>query len=113
MYQIDIYDGVNEDLDGLPREVFDEVLDYFDKYSNDPYKYSQRLYNQSGRDLSSCRKTYIFNAQYRIIIQIHNNTARIVSVVCVGERQDMNAYNTALQRINNNYANGAPASKSL
>lgn len=100
MYQIELHPDARKDLDVLPAEVFDEVSDYFDKYKINPFQYSQPLENKGGRDLSGCRKTYIANATYRIIIQVEKGVAKIVSIICIGERNNMDAYNTAHARLN-------------
>ena len=95
MYRIEIKDVAKKDLDELPNEIFDEVALYFKKYTTDPFKYSLPLEDKGGRDLRNCRKTYVANATYRIIIQIDKGVAKIVSVIAVGERKDMSVYNSA------------------
>ena len=99
MYSIVTSKEVEEDLFILPKDVRDEVFDYFKKYTTDPFKYSLPLEDKGGRDLRNCRKTYVANATYRIIIQIDKGVAKIVSVIAVGERKDMSVYNSAYERL--------------
>ncbi|AFL67364.1 type II toxin-antitoxin system RelE family toxin [Sulfurospirillum barnesii] len=100
MYSIETLEEVEDDLLLLPKEVLVEALAYFDKYKTNPFQYSQPLENKGGRDLRGCRKTYIANATYRIILQVEKGVAKIVSIICVGERNNMDAYNTAHARLN-------------
>lgn len=100
MYKIETFEEVENDLLLLPKEVLMEVLGYFDKYKINPFQYSQPLENKGSRNLSGCRKTYIANATYRIIIQVDKGMAKIVSIICIGERNNMDAYNTAHARLN-------------
>ncbi|MFA6143190.1 MAG: hypothetical protein WCW84_10625 [Sulfurimonas sp.] len=99
MYKVETSLDVENDLVSLPEEVLLEVLSFFERYKTEPFQCSQPLYKQGVRDLRGCRKTYVANAAYRIIIQVENDVAKIVSIVCVGERQDMSAYDIAFKRI--------------
>lgn len=99
MFKIEILLDVENDLVSLPKEVFVEVLSFFEQYKTSPFQCSQPLYKHGGRDLRGCRKTYVANAKYRIIIKVENDVAKIVSVVCVGERENMAAYELAFKRI--------------
>jgi len=100
MYKIETFEEVENDLLLLPKEVLMEVLAYFEKYTLNPFQYSQPLENKGGHDLSACRKTYIANATYRIIIHVDKGVAKIVSIICVGKRNQMDVYNTAHARLN-------------
>lgn len=102
MYQIELLNGAQEDLDALPAEIFDEAMVYFERYKADPFSCSQPLKNQGGRNLSGCRKTYLASAAYRIVIKVEKDIAKIVSVVCVGERKDMTVYEAAAKRLISN-----------
>ena len=72
---------------------------YFEKYSADPYRYSQKLYNQGGLNLEGYRKTYVANAKYRIVIKIEDDIAKVVEVVVVGKRKDKEVYKNASNRV--------------
>jgi len=100
MYKIIPFREVEDDLMVLPDKIVNEVLDYFEKYKVDPYKYSKPLYNQSNINLKGYRKTYVANATYRIVIQIEDEIAKIVEVVAVGSRKDKQIYIKASTRIN-------------
>ena len=99
MYELEYFPEVKEDLSKLPLEVLQEVANYFDKYQTDPYKYSSKLYKQSGLNLDGYRKTYVANAAYRIVIKIEDGVAKVVEVVAVGERKDKRVYEEAYLRI--------------
>ena len=99
MYQVEYYPEVFDDLDKLPDIVALEVSKYFIKYKTEPKKYSKKLYTQGGLNLERCRKTYVANATYRIIIIIEDNIAKVVEVVAVGKREDKEVYQNAYNRI--------------
>ncbi len=99
MYKIIPFDEVEDDLFILPDEIVKEVLDYLHKFQTDPYKYSKPLYNQGGLNLQGYRKTYIANAQYRIVSKIEEDKVKIVEVVAVGKRENKEVYKKASKRI--------------
>ena len=99
MYKLDFYDEVHSDLADLSKDILDEVAYYFKNYKKDPYKYSQKLYNQGNLNLEGYRKTYISNATYRIVFKIEENQIKIVEVVAVGKRDNLEVYKEAFNRI--------------
>ena len=100
MYNIEFHPKVFEDdFEELSNEVLEEVLLYFQKYKQNPFKYSSKLYNLGKLNLEGYRKTYVANATYRIVIKIENNVAKIVEVVAVGKRQSKEVYEEAFRRI--------------
>ncbi|MFA6789299.1 MAG: hypothetical protein WC149_09520 [Arcobacteraceae bacterium] len=100
MYNIEFHPKVFEDdFDELSDEVLEEVLLYFQKYKQDPFKYSSKLYNLGKLNLEGYRKTYVANATYRIVIKIENNIAKVVEVVAVGKRENKEIYLEAFNRI--------------
>ncbi len=101
MFLLDYHQDLGKDLVLLPDEVYDEVVEYFEKIKIEPYRYSQALSNLHNMDLSSYRKAYVFNAEYRIILRIINNTIQVVEIIAVDEREDMKAYEKAFLRIQN------------
>ena len=99
MFKIDYHKDIQKDLDLLPDAVYDEAVEYIEKFKNEPYKYTQELRNYHGMDLSSLRKTYIANATYRIITRIINNQIQVVQIVAIDEREDMKVYKKAFDRL--------------
>ena len=78
MYNIEFHPKVFEDdFEELSNEVLEEVLLYFQKYKQNPFKYSSKLYNLGKLNLEGYRKTYVANATYRIVIKIENNNTLI------------------------------------
>ncbi len=100
MYKVTYLKEAKKDILNLPSDVLKEVREYLIKYETNPYKYSQALYNQGNLDLSTCRKTYVANAKYRIVIQIEENIAKIVQVIATGKRENKEVYKIAHKRIN-------------
>jgi mRNA interferase RelE/StbE len=88
-----------EDFEKLPDEILREVNEYFQKYKQDPFWHSSKLYNLGNLNLKGYRKTYVANATYRIIIKIENNITKVVEVVAVGQRQSKKVYKEAFKRI--------------
>ena len=99
MYQINFYSEIPKDLDELSDEIASEVRDYFKKFKTDPYKYTMPLHNQGGLNLQGYRKTYVANAQYRIVSKIEEDMVKIVEIVAVGKREDKEVYKEATKRI--------------
>lgn len=100
MYKLNIIPEVFDDLKDLPDEIVAEALQYFHKYKTNPYDYSQKLYNKFGLNLEGYRKTYVGDAKYRIILQIQENTIKVVEIIVVGKREDLDAYKQAHKRVN-------------
>ncbi|RBQ26836.1 MULTISPECIES: type II toxin-antitoxin system RelE family toxin [Arcobacteraceae] len=100
MYKLDFHENLNEDLDKLPEDVYDEVYKIFKKLEKDYFKYSKPLYNMQGRNLQDCRKTYFYNAEYRIVSKFENDIVKIVNIIAVGKRDNFEVYNMANSRIN-------------
>ncbi|MEA1891331.1 MAG: hypothetical protein U9N33_01310 [Campylobacterota bacterium] len=99
MFQIDFHKDIQKDLELLPDVVYDEAVEYLEKFKIEPYRYTQKLGNYHGMDLSSLRKTYIANATYRIITRIIDNTIQVVEIVVIDEREDIKVYKKAFDRI--------------
>ena len=99
MYRVDFFEEVEDDLLSLPPKILNEVIDYFEKYHKDPFRYSQSLTNKDGLNLEGYRKTYVANATYRIVIQIERDIAKIVEVVAVGKRENKEVYKEAFKRV--------------
>jgi len=99
MFQINFHKDIQKDLELLPDVVYDEAVEYLEKLKRESYKYTQKLGNYHGMDLSSLRKTYIANATYRIITKIIDNTIQVVEIVAIDQREDMRVYKKAFDRI--------------
>lgn|SRR5574344_1015054 len=100
MYKITYHKYIEDDFLSLPKDVLKEAFSYIKKLEKDYFKYSKPLYNMEGRNLQDCRKTYFYNAEYRIVSKIENNTIKIVSIIAVGKREGFEVYNMANDRIN-------------
>ncbi len=95
MYEIEYFPEVKDDFEGLPDDVLKETIGYIKKLKRNPYSCSLPLYG----NLSDCRKIYIANARYRIIIQIKDSIAKIVAIIAVGPRENKEVYKRASNRI--------------
>lgn len=100
MFELDFHKDIQEDLDKLPDDVYDETYQMLKKLQKDYFKYSKPLYNKQGRNLQDCRKTYFYNAEYRIVSKLEDNTVKIVNIIAVGKRENLEVYNLANERIN-------------
>jgi len=97
VFELEFHKELFNDLELLPDEVFEEVDEYLSiKFKEDPYKYTQELYG----NLKGYRKTYIANATYRIVSKIVDNKIKIVQIVAIGKRQDLEVYKEAFRRLN-------------
>jgi mRNA interferase RelE/StbE len=100
MNQIHLIEDVENDLDLLEDEIYNEAYKYLKLLEENYEKYSLPLYDMDGRDLKGCRKTYFCNAEYRIVSKLENGVINIINVIAVGKREDMEVYKTAHQRLN-------------
>lgn len=100
MYNITYHKDISDDLMLLDDDVLKEALKYIKKLQKDYLKNSLPLYDMQGRNLKDCRKTYFYNAEYRIISKFENNILKIVNIIAVGKRENFEVYNTANSRIN-------------
>ena len=96
MYKIEYFPEVKNDFDKLSYDILLETRKYIKKLKIDPYSCSLPLYG----NLSKCRKIYIAEAKYRIVIKIENGIAKIVEIVVVGSRDNKEVYLEANNRIN-------------
>jgi mRNA interferase RelE/StbE len=99
MYKLIFHKEVFSDLDKLSNKTVSKVRHYFNKYKDNPYKYSQELENLDGLNLQGYCKTYLANATCRIVFKIEENKIKIVEVVAVGKREDKQVYKDAYNRI--------------
>ena len=53
MFQIDYHKDIQKDLELLPDIVYDEAVEYLEKFKTEPYKYTQKFGNYHGMDLSN------------------------------------------------------------
>ncbi len=100
MYKIEYLEEAKEDILSLPLEVMAEAREYFEKYKTEPQKYSKKLYNKLGLELEGYRKTYLAEANYRIVIKIEDDALKVVEVVAVGKREAFEVYRLAHKRVN-------------
>ena len=99
MYKLLYYPEVEEDLFRLDDAVLQEVFEYFEKYKEDPFSCSAKLFNQGEIQLKGYRKTYVAGATIRIVIYVANGVAKIVEVVAVGARDKKEVYKMAQERV--------------
>ena len=102
MYKIRyIQEQLSDDFAKIPLEARREAIKYFKLFEKDYDKYTLPLYDMNGRNLQGCRKTYFWDAKYRIISKPVNGIINIINIVAVGKRENMEVYKLASQRINN------------
>jgi len=99
VYKLEFFSEIEDDLNALSDEIYDEVVSYFEKLKQEPFAYSKPLYDQDSIDLKGYRKVYLANATYRIIIKINKGIAYIVQIVAVGKREEKEVYIDAFQRL--------------
>ena len=100
-YKLVYFNEVKEDFLSLPNDVVKEAYEYIQKIKKNPYKYTQKLKDLGNIKLSGYRKTYFYNAKYRIISKIENGLIKIVKIVAIGKRKNKEVYYKAYQRIKN------------
>ncbi len=96
VYKIQYHPKLKDDFDKLSNDILIEAKKYIVKFKHNLYSCSLPLYG----NLSSCRKVYIADAKYRIIMQTENNIAKIVQIIAIGERENKEVYQEADKRIN-------------
>jgi mRNA interferase RelE/StbE len=99
MYDIKFYSEVFKDLDKMSNKIASEAREYFKKYKKDPYKYSQELQNLGKLKLQGYRKTYLAKATHRIVFKIEEKKVKIIEIVAVGKRENLQVYKDAFDRV--------------
>lgn len=99
MYEVAFHKEIENDLSLLPKDVLEEAFKYFEKLETDYYRYSKPLFNMNGRDLQGCRKTYLYDAKYRIVSKLEKNKIQIINIIAVGKRENFEVYNLASSRL--------------
>jgi mRNA interferase RelE/StbE len=97
---VKLTEEAEQDLDSLSDDLYDEAYKYLKLFKSEYQKYSQPLANMYGRDLRGCRKTYFANTKYRIVSKPENGVVKIVNIIAVGERKNMEVYKRAFERLN-------------
>ncbi len=95
MFKVILLPEVEDDLMLFDSDILSEVDGYMKQYEINPFACSQPLVG----NLASCRKTYIANATYRIIIKVEKDVTKIVNIVAIGKREAKEVYQNAYDRI--------------
>lgn len=105
---IEFTDASRDDLLNLPKDLMNDCLDTLNKLEDD-IELGKVLHNQSGRNLSTCRKLYFANATYRIVYRECENTRTILEIraleepiaeiIAIGRREGMEVYEIAASRL--------------
>ncbi len=97
IYEIRFKDGVEADLREFDNRVKKLIAKQLQKIAISP-ELGELLGNKAGFDLAGCRKMYVDNKRVRIVYRIFENKI-IVEVVAIGERDGMDAYENAAERL--------------
>lgn len=92
---------IQQDLLNLPtRELRMEAISYIVGIKDMPFR-SLPLDVMPGSNLGDCRKIYFGEAEYRIVYRLLPNEKNPVTadVICVGPREGLEAYRTAVARL--------------
>ena len=97
IYEIRFKDGVEADLRGFDNRVKKLIAKQLQKIAISP-ELGELLGDKAGFDLTGCRKMYVDNKRVRIVYRIFENKI-IVEVVAIGERDGMDVYENAAERL--------------
>jgi len=97
MYSIEYHPLIENDLKKLGHSVVIKVLKKIEKIAQNPI-IGDELENKANLNLVGCRKVYIDNKRVRIVYKVIENKIEIF-VVAVGNRDDMEVYKKASDRL--------------
>lgn len=97
IYEIEYFPEALKDLEKLDNSVRRLVFKQLNKLAASP-ELGELLGNKAGFDLTGCRKMYVDNKRVRIVYRIFENKI-IVEVVAIGERDGMDVYENAAERL--------------
>lgn len=97
IYEIRFKDGVEADLREFDNRVKKLIAKQLQKIAISP-ELGELLGNKAGFDLTGCRKMYVDSKRVRIVYRIFENKI-IVEVVAIGERDGMDVYENAAERL--------------
>jgi len=97
IYEIEYFPEALKDLEKLDNSVRRLVFKQLNKLAISP-ELGELLGNKAGFDLAGCRKMYVDNKRIRIVYRIFENKI-IVEVVAIGERDGMDVYENAAERL--------------
>ncbi len=97
IYEIEYFPEALKDLEKLDNSVRRLVFKQLNKLAVSP-ELGELLGNKAGFDLTGCRKMYVDNKRVRIVYRIFENKI-IVEVVAIGERDGMDVYENAAERL--------------
>lgn len=97
MYRVEFFPEVEDDLKQLDHRVRLLVFKQLKKLSQSPHL-GDLLGNKAGMDLSGCRKMYVDHKRVRVVYRIVEEVI-VVEVIAIAQRDGMNVYREASQRI--------------
>lgn len=97
IYEIRLNEGADADFLGFDGRVKKLIAKQLQKIAVS-LELGELLGNKAGFDLSGCRKMYVDNKRVRIVYRIIDDKI-IVEVIAIGERDEMDVYESAAQRL--------------
>ena len=97
IYKLRFHPSVDDDFKEISIYQKKLVIKQFEKIIKSP-ELGKPLGNKNGYNLSGCRKMYADGKKIRIVYKIIYNEI-IVEVIAVGQRDEMEVYKKASQRL--------------
>lgn len=79
--------------------VFSDFRKVLNKIRERGKQFGIPLENKLGMNLEGCNKVYFGNTQYRVVFMQEHRSIRIITVLAVGRRKDLEAYEEAIKEL--------------
>ena len=97
MYSLKLYDKVYDDLKVLDNALVIKVFKKLKQIQQSP-QIGENLGNKNGMNLSGFKKVYIDKKRVRIVFEVQDDILTVYTIA-VGQRDDMEVYKKAFDRL--------------
>ena len=97
MYSLKLHDKVYDDLKVLDNTLVIKVFKKLKQIQQSPQK-GENLGNKNGMNLSGFKKVYIDKKRVRIVFEVQDDILTVYTIA-VGQRDDMEVYKKAFDRL--------------
>ncbi|WP_419234077.1 type II toxin-antitoxin system RelE family toxin [Aliarcobacter cryaerophilus] len=97
MYSLKLHDKVYDDLKVLDKALVIKVFKKLKQIQQSP-QIGENLGNKNGMNLSGFKKVYIDKKRVRIVFEVQDDILTVYTIA-VGQRDDMEVYKKAFDRL--------------
>ncbi|QNK84956.1 type II toxin-antitoxin system RelE/ParE family toxin [Aliarcobacter cryaerophilus] len=97
MYSLKLHDKVYDDLKVLDKALVIKIFKKLKQIQQSP-QIGENLGNKNGMNLSGFKKVYIDKKRVRIVFEVQDDILTVYTIA-VGQRDDMEVYKKAFDRL--------------